>query len=172
MFRFRFMIPELKKQPIFKDHRGSFTPIKLSDKWVQSNISINDDIFVFRGLHLQKYPKSQAKQVMVIQGKIIDFCVCVDKLNPNFEKVFEYVMEAGDTLYVPHGYAHGFLTLQSGTIVNYLVDEEYSPEHEVSIKWESVEEVRETITKLTAGFTFKLKMSDKDREGVEFLELV
>jgi hypothetical protein len=53
-----------------------------------------------------------------------------------------------------------------------LVDEEYSPEHEVSIKWESVEEVRETITKLTAGFTFKLKMSDKDREGVEFLELV
>lgn len=172
MFRFSFMIPELKKQPIFKDHRGSFTPIKLSDKWVQSNISINDDIFVFRGLHLQKYPKSQAKQVMVIQGKIIDFCVCVDKLNPNFEKVFEYVMEAGDTLYVPHGYAHGFLTLQSGTIVNYLVDEEYSPEHEVSIKWESVEEVRETITKLTAGFTFKLKMSDKDREGVEFLELV
>jgi dTDP-4-dehydrorhamnose 3,5-epimerase-like enzyme len=109
---------------------------------------------------------------MVIQGKVIDFCVCVDKLNPNFEKVFEYVMEAGDTLYVPHGYAHGFLTLQSGTIVNYLVDEEYSPEHEVSIKWESVEEVRETITKLTSGFTFKLKMSDKDREGVEFLELV
>ena len=172
MFRFRFMIPELKKQPIFKDHRGSFTPIKLSDKWVQSNISINDDIFVFRGLHLQKYPKSQAKQVMVIQGKVIDFCVCVDKLNPNFEKVFDYVMEAGDTLYVPHGYAHGFLTLQSGTIVNYLVDEEYSPEHEVSIKWDSVEEVRDTITKLTAGFTFKLKMSDKDREGVEFLELV
>jgi dTDP-4-dehydrorhamnose 3,5-epimerase len=166
------MTPELKKQPVFKDHRGSFTPIKLSDKWVQSNISINDDIFVFRGLHLQKSPKSQAKKVMVIQGKVIDFCVCVDKLNPNFEKVFEYVMEAGDTLYVPHGYAHGFLTLQSGTIVNYLVGEEYSPEHEVSIKWESVDEVRETITKLTAGFTFKLKMSDKDREGVEFLELV
>ena len=166
------MTPELKKQSVFKDHRGSFTPIKLSDKWVQSNISINDDIFVFRGLHFQKSPKSQSKQIMVIQGKVIDFCVCVDKLNPNFEKVFEYVMEAGDTLYVPHGYAHGFLTLQSGTIVNYLVDEEYSPEHEVSIKWESVEEVRETITKLTAGFTFKLKMSDKDRDGVEFLELV
>jgi dTDP-4-dehydrorhamnose 3,5-epimerase-like enzyme len=81
-------------------------------------------------------------------------------------------MEVGDTLYVPHGYAHGFLTLQSGTIVNYLVDEEYSPEHEVSIKWESVEEVRETITKLTAGFTFKLKMSDKDNEGIHFTDLI
>ena len=165
------MKPELSKQPIFKDNRGSFTPIKLSDKWVQSNISINDDLFVFRGLHLQKFPKSQAKEVMVIQGKIIDFCVCVDKLNPNFGEVFEYMMNEGDSLYVPHGYAHGFLTLQSGTIVNYLVDEEYSKDHEISINWESVAEVKETITKLTAGFTFRLKMSDKDKEGINLLEL-
>ena len=166
------MTPELSKQPIFKDHRGSFTPIKLSDKWVQSNVSINDDIMVFRGLHLQKHPKSQAKQVMVIQGRILDFCVCVDKLNPNFGKTFEFMMFEGDSLYVPHGYAHGFLTLQSGTIVTYLVDEEYSPEHEVSIKWESVEDVKESITKITSGFIFKLKMSDKDRDGIDISELV
>jgi len=165
------MTPELSKQPIFKDNRGSFTPIKLSEKWVQSNVSINDDLFVFRGLHLQKYPKSQAKQVMVIQGKIIDFCVCIDKLNPNFGKVFEFIMDVGDSLYVPHGYAHGFLTLQSGTIINYFVDESYSPEHEISINWESVGDVKETITKITAGFTFKLKMSDKDREGINISEL-
>ena len=166
------MKPELSKQPIFKDHRGSFTPIKLSEKWVQSNISINDDIFVFRGLHLQKFPKSQAKEVMVIRGRILDFCVCVDKLNPNFGKTFEFMMNEGDSLYVPIGYAHGFLTLQSGTIVNYLVDEVYSPEHEVSIKWDSVEEVKETITKMTAGFTFKLKMSDKDIDGINLSELL
>ena len=165
------MIPELKKQSIFKDHRGSFTPIKLSDKWVQSNISINDDIFVFRGLHLQKHPKSQAKQVTVIQGRILDFCVCVDELNPNYGKTFDFMMNEGDVLYVPHGYAHGFLTLQSGTIVNYLVDEEYSPEHELSIKWDTVEEVRELITKITSGFTFKLKISDKDSDGINFSEL-
>ena len=165
------MIPELKKQSIFKDHRGSFTPIKLSDKWVQSNISINDDIFVFRGLHLQKHPKSQSKQVTVIQGRILDFCVCVDKLNPNYGKTFDFMMNEGDVLYVPHGYAHGFLTLQSGTIVNYLVDEEYSPEHELSIKWDTVEEVRELITKITSGFTFKLKISDKDSDGINFSEL-
>jgi len=166
------MTPELKKQPIFKDHRGSFTPIKLSDKWVQSNISIKDVICVVGSVHWQKSPKCHAKQVMVIQGKIIDFCVCVDKLNPNFGEVFEYMMNEGDVLYVPHGYAHGFLTLQSGTIVNYLVDEMYSPEHELSIKWDSVEGVRETITKMTAGFTFKLKMSDKDNEGIHFTDLV
>ena len=166
------MKPELSKQSIFKDHRGSFTPIKLSNKWVQSNVSINDDIMVFRGLHLQKHPKSQAKQVMVLQGRILDFCVCVDKLNSNFGKTFEFMMSEGDSLHVPHGYAHGFLTLQSGTIVNYLVDEEYSPEHEVSIKWESVEDVKESITKITSGFIFKLKMSDKDRDGIDISELV
>ena len=166
------MTPELSKQPVFKDHRGSFTPIKLSDKWVQSNVSINDDIMVFRGLHLQKHPKSQAKQVMVLQGRILDFCVCVDKLNPNFGKTFEFMMSEGDSLYVPHGYAHGFLTLQSGTIVNYLVDEEYSPENEVSIKCESVEDVRESITKITSGFIFKLKLSDKDQDGIELSELL
>ena len=165
------MTPKLKKQSIFKDHRGSFTPSKLSDKWVQSNISINDDIFVFRGLHLQKHPKSQAKQVTVIQGRILDFCVCIDKLNPNYGKTFDFMMNEGDVLYVPHGYAHGFLTLQSGTIVNYLVDEEYSPEHELSIKWSTVEEVKELITKITSGFTFKLKISDKDNDGINFSEL-
>lgn len=165
------MTPKLKKQSIFKDHRGSFTPIKLSDKWVQSNISINDDIFVFRGLHLQKHPKSQAKQVTVIQGRILDFCVCIDKLNPNYGKTFDFMMNEGDVLYVPHGYSHGFLTLQSGTIVNYLVDEEYSPEHELSIKWNTVEEVKELITKITSGFTFKLKISDKDNDGINFSEL-
>lgn len=165
------MIPELSKQPVFKDHRGSFTPIKLSNKLVQSNISINDDIFVFRGLHLQKHPKSQSKQVIVIQGRILDFCVCIDKLNPNYGKTFDFMMNESDVLYVPHGYAHGFLTLQSGTIVNYLVDEEYSPEHELSIKWDTVEDVRELITKITSGFTFKLKMSDKDNNGINFSEL-
>jgi dTDP-4-dehydrorhamnose 3,5-epimerase-like enzyme len=81
------------------------------------------------------------------------------------------MMNEGDVLYVPHGYAHGFLTLQSQTIVNYLVDEEYSSDHEVSIKWDSVEDVRELITKMTSGFTFKLKMSDKDSDGINFSEL-
>jgi dTDP-4-dehydrorhamnose 3,5-epimerase len=66
-------------QPVFKDHRGSFTPIKLSDKWVQSNISINDDIFVFRGLHYQDDPMGQTKLLSVIQGKIIDFVINLDK---------------------------------------------------------------------------------------------
>ena len=165
------MTPELSKQPVFKDHRGSFTPIKLSDKWVQSNVSINDDIMVFRGLHLQKHPKSQAKQVMVIQGRVLDFCVCVDKLNPNFGKTFEFMMSEGDSLYVPHGYAHGFLTLQSGTIVNYLVDNVYSKENEGCVLWSSVPEIQELISSILNGMTFKIKISEKDTVGDNFNDL-
>ena len=67
--------PYTLNQPVYKDHRGSFTPINITGEWVQSNLSINDDIFTFRGLHFQESSKSQNKLVSVIQGKIIDFVV-------------------------------------------------------------------------------------------------
>jgi len=153
-------------QPVYKDHRGSFTPIKLSDKWVQSNISINDDIFVFRGLHYQEEPMAQTKLVSVIQGKVIDFIVNLDKESDDYGKMKTFVLTSGEAVYVPKGYAHGFLTLQSGTIVNYLVDNEYSKEHEGCIQWDTVEEVKEVITKLMAGFVFKMKISEKDTQGI------
>lgn len=153
-------------QPVFKDHRGSFTPIKLSDKWVQSNISINDDIFVFRGLHYQEGETAQTKLVSVIQGKIIDFVVNLDKESEDFGNLETFVLTSGESVYVPKGYAHGFLTLQSGTIVSYLVDNEYSKEHEGCIQWDTIEEVKEIISKYMRGFNFKMKISDKDTEGI------
>lgn len=162
--------PYTLNQPVYKDHRGSFTPIDITGKWVQSNVSINDDIFTFRGLHFQESSKSQTKLVSVIQGKIIDFVVDIDKTSEDFGKVENFVLESGDSVMVPKGYAHGFLTLQSGTIVNYLVDEPYSPSDERCIKWDSVEDVREVITKLMSGFTFKIKISGKDTEGLTLEE--
>lgn len=164
------MKPYTLNQPVYKDNRGSFTPIDIKGDWVQSNISINDDIFTFRGLHFQEFPKSQNKLLSVIQGKIIDFVVNIDKDSEDFGKVESFMLESGGSVMVPKGYAHGFLTLQSGTIVNYLVDEEYSPSDEKCIKWDSVEDVREIITKLMAGFTFKMKISNKDVEGITLEE--
>jgi len=70
----------------------------------------------------------------------------------------------------PKGYAHGFLTLQSGTIVNYLVDNDYSKEHEGCIQWDTVEEVKEIVTKYMRGFNFKVRISDKDTEGITLEE--
>ena len=57
---------------IFKDNRGSFIPVKLEDNWIQSNLSINDNPYTWRGLHFQVGPRRQSKYVSVIKGSIID----------------------------------------------------------------------------------------------------
>ena len=118
---------------IFKDNRGSFIPVKLEDNWIQSNLSINDNPYTWRGLHFQVGPRRQSKYVSVIKGSIID--IIVGLTGENLGKVEIYELKEGEGLFVPKGYAHGFLTLESGTIVSYFVDEIYSKEHEVSVHW-------------------------------------
>jgi dTDP-4-dehydrorhamnose 3,5-epimerase len=135
---------------------------------MQSNISINDNIFTFRGLHLQSGRHKQTKKLSVIRGAVIDFVV--DLRPETFGDVHQFMLEPGQAVFVPNHCAHGFLTLKSGTIVNYLVDNDYNKESEVCIKWDSVEDVREVITKLMSGFTFKMKISDKDTEGLTLEE--
>ena len=61
--------PKKSAQPIYKDNRGSFTPIQIEDTWIQSNLSINDNPFTWRGLHFQVGPRRQSKQITVIKGK-------------------------------------------------------------------------------------------------------
>ena len=70
------------ESPVFEDNRGCFAPVKLFGDWVQSNISISDNLFTFRGLHLQQGKHAQTKKLSVIRGKIVDFCVdfCEDSL--------------------------------------------------------------------------------------------
>jgi dTDP-4-dehydrorhamnose 3,5-epimerase len=163
--------PILSKQPIYKDHRGSFTPIDITGEWIQSNISINDDIYTFRGLHFQHGTFAQTKLVKVIKGKIIDFAVNIDKESDDYKKVHVFNLDEGDEVLVPKGYAHGFITLQSGTIVNYLVDNGYSKENEDSILWSTVPEISEVLGNVTNGKTFKIKISDKDITGKNLNEL-
>jgi len=151
---------------VYKDNRGSFTPVKLEDNWIQSNLSINDNPFTWRGLHFQVGPRRQSKYISVIQGKIIDIIVCLS--GEDLGKVEIYELNQGDGLYIPKNYAHGFLTLESGTIVNYFVDEIYSKEHEVSVHWMSIPEVKEVVEGYLGNN--KLVISDKDNVAIEFNE--
>jgi dTDP-4-dehydrorhamnose 3,5-epimerase len=153
---------------VYKDNRGSFTPVKLEDNWIQSNLSINDNPFTWRGLHFQVGPRRQSKYISVIQGKIIDIIVCLS--GEDLGKVEIYELNQGDGLYIPKNYAHGFLTLESGTIVNYFVDEIYSKEHEVSVHWMSIPEVKEVVEGYLGNN--KLVISDKDNVAIEFNEYV
>ncbi len=160
--------PKKSIQPIYKDNRGSFVPTKLEDNWIQSNLSINDNPFTWRGLHFQVGPRKQSKQITVIKGRVVDIIVNLSEDNLGDVEVYE--LSEGDSLFVPKNYAHGFLTLESGTIVSYFVDEIYSKEHEVSVHWMSIPGVRKRIESLLGNH--QLVISDKDDTAIDFNEYI
>lgn len=157
---------KVSKFNVFHDNRGCFIPTPIEDSWVQSNISVNRHPFTWRGLHFQISPRRQSKQVSVIQGKIIDILVCLS--GENFGKVEYYELSQGESIFVPKGYAHGFLTLQPDTIVNYFVDEIYSPQHEETIHWSSITEIKEIVEKYLGDN--RLVINQKDNEAIDFEE--
>ena len=72
-------------------------------------------------------------------------------------------MESGVELLVPKGFAHGFITLRDNTIVQYLVDNDYSPESEGSIVWTNFEQIKVKIENLVGNFDENdITISDKD----------
>jgi dTDP-4-dehydrorhamnose 3,5-epimerase len=161
------------KNNVFVDHRGVFAPLSLNSlgvKWIQSNISINPNKGTFRGLHFQKGDFAQSKLIKVINGCIIDFIVDIRLESPDYLKVFKYILLPGDELLVPKGFAHGFLTTEDNTVVQYLVDNIYSPENEGSIYWGEFNDVREVIKEFMDGKLNEdlLIISDKDLQTKNF----
>lgn len=154
-------------QPIYKDSRGSFIPVNLTDrKWIQSNISINRSCYTFRGMHIQKAPYEQTKLVSVVQGRIADMVIDLRFDSIEYGKCSLFILNEGDSLLVPKGYAHGFLTLDSNTIVNYLVDVEYNQNSDVSISWKSIPDIVKYINRFTFEGTEEMTISDKDLNGI------
>lgn len=160
--------PIISKQPIFYDNRGCFIPIPIKEDWIQSNISFNEHIYTLRGLHLQEVPKRQSKQITVLKGKIVD--IIVGLVGDELGKVYHYEMEEGDSLFVPKGYAHGFLTLKHDTVINYFVDNDYSVEHERSIFWGSIKEVSDIIENYLGDN--RLTINKKDDTSLDFYEYI
>jgi dTDP-4-dehydrorhamnose 3,5-epimerase len=141
-------IPEviLIKPKVFGDQRGFFMETyKKSDfekagietNFVQDNHSKSVK-GVLRGLHYQKEPKAQGKLVRCLRGKIFDVAVDIRPNSPTFGKWvgFELSEENKHMLWIPKGFAHGFLTLEENTEIFYKVSgSEYSPEHDAGIIW-------------------------------------
>tara|TARA_R100001509_G_scaffold138480_2_gene92676 strand:+ start:3053 stop:3538 length:486 start_codon:yes stop_codon:yes gene_type:complete len=155
---------ERLKNQIFFDDRGSFSPLSLNllDKvWVQSNVSVNPQKWTLRGLHFQKGWYSQAKLIKVIKGEILDFVVDLRGDTPS--KVEFFQMSEGDEIIVPKGYAHGFITLEDNTVVQYLVDNEYNPSSEGNIVWTNFESILNKIKEVSPEFDdSKVIISKKD----------
>lgn len=133
--------------PRFGDARGFFAETwqrhrfaksGIDVEWVQENQSFSADRHVLRGLHLQVSPSSQAKLVRVLKGSIYDVAVDVRTASPSFGMWVSCVLSADafNQLYIPTGFAHGFLTLEPGVEVFYKVSAPYAPSFERGIIWD------------------------------------
>jgi len=128
---------------VIEDTRGyfyeSFNDKKLNEKIGQFDIvQINQSKSkhrVLRGLHFQKPPYTQAKIVEVLNGAILDVVVDIRTDSPTFGEHQSFVLDDvyREQIFVPRGFAHGFVALTPKTIIQYKVDNEYSPTHDNGI---------------------------------------
>jgi len=130
---------------VIKDKRGFFMEAYKKSEFEKGEIEIDfiqdnqssSGKEVLRGLHYQIPPMEQAKLVRCIRGKIFDVAVDIRESSPYYGKwVGEYLSEENKKmLFIPPGFAHGFLTLGEKTEIIYKVSEEYSKDHERGILW-------------------------------------
>jgi dTDP-4-dehydrorhamnose 3,5-epimerase len=131
---------------IFRDARGYFFEswrqadfdqhIGRHVEFIQDNES-KSSYGVLRGLHYQKGEYSQAKLVRVIRGRVLDVAVDIRKSSPTFGKYVAVELSEDNKrqLFIPRGFAHGFLVLSDEAVFTYKVDNVYAPQHEASIRW-------------------------------------
>jgi dTDP-4-dehydrorhamnose 3,5-epimerase len=128
------------------DERGFFARMICPDEYaavgirfkpVQVNLSRNPVLHTLRGMHFQDAPYAEAKVVHVTRGSIYDVVVDLRHARPTFGRwaAFELDAEGARSLYVPEGFAHGFLTLQPNTDVFYHISRVFVPGQARGYRW-------------------------------------
>ena len=130
---------------VFSDERGSFfesyNKIYLSKKGIDINFTQDNQSLskknILRGLHFQNPPFEQSKLVRCIDGEILDIAVDIRKRSKTYGKFEKVILSSFNKkqLFIPKGFAHGFLTLSDKAIISYKVDNHYSPNHDNGIIW-------------------------------------
>lgn len=132
---------------VYADDRGyffeSFSERKFSEltgldvRFVQDNESLSRK-GTLRGLHFQREPYAQAKLVRVVRGRVLDVAVDIRPESPTFGR-YVSVELSGDNhrqMFIPKGFAHGYVALEDDTVFQYKCDEYYHPEAEGGITWD------------------------------------
>lgn len=129
-----------------EDNRGFFARVfcaeefkkhNINFKIIQSSISYNKSKGTLRGMHYQEVPKEEAKLVYCTKGAILDIIIDLRKKSPTYHDWIsvELTEKNQKILYIPKGFAQGFLTLKDDTEIYYQMNEVYSPEHAKGIRW-------------------------------------
>jgi len=135
---------------VFNDERGwfiesfssqNYIALGIKTTFIQDNHSMSLKKGVLRGLHFQIDPLAQAKLIRCTRGSILDVIVDLRVGSPTYKKWLKIELSAENfkQLFIPKGFAHGFLTLSDNTEVQYKVDEYYSKDCDRSIRFDDNE---------------------------------
>jgi dTDP-4-dehydrorhamnose 3,5-epimerase len=156
----------------FSDDRGYFfesfhqqqfeSAVGSPVQFVQDNESVSAKN-VLRGLHFQQPPHAQGKLVRVVQGRVLDVAVDLRKTSPTYGQHQLIELSGGNGLqfWIPPGFAHGFLSLEAGTIFSYKCTDYYHPETEGALLWNDMD------LNIQWGNTAPI-VSGKDAEAADF----
>ena len=159
--------PLLLKPRLFEDDRGyffesynqnNFIASGIDAEFVQDNQSLSSK-GVLRGLHFQNPPFAQGKLVRVVSGAVLDVAVDIRPASPTFGQYVAVELSAENKymMYIPAGFAHGFLTLEDNTLFLYKCTQVYNKESESGILW------NDPSLNIEWG-TVQPLVSDKDKE--------
>ena len=164
---------------IFEDSRGffmesynynTFKELGIENIFVQDNISKSSKA-VLRGLHFQKDEYAQAKLVYVLRGAVLDITVDLRETSETFGKYVAVELNEKNKrmLFIPRGFAHGFLTLEDDTEFIYKCDNFYNPKSEVGIIWNDTDlNIDWNLDKY--NIKEELIISEKDKKNITFKE--
>lgn len=135
---------------VFDDNRGwfmetysrrDFEDAGITAEFVQDNRSFSSKKGIIRGLHFQRNPMCQAKLLTCLKGEILDVAVDLRKDSPTYKKWISVKLTAENKkqIFIPKGFAHGFLTLTDDVEIMYKCDELYSPECDGGIRFDDPE---------------------------------
>ncbi|EZQ12031.1 MULTISPECIES: dTDP-4-dehydrorhamnose 3,5-epimerase [Acidianus] len=169
----RLAIPEvfLIETKHFSDNRGFFEETYKEKDFKENGIPCNfvqiNHSFsvkgVLRGLHFQLKPKPQGKLVTVISGKVLDVAVDLRKGSPTYSKWVSAELTPGRLLWIPCGFAHGFLALEESHVI-YLVTRDFDPSLDSGVAWNDEE--------INVNWPIKEPiLSEKDRKLPKLREL-
>jgi dTDP-4-dehydrorhamnose 3,5-epimerase len=118
-------------------HQQRLREIGIYHPFVQDNQSSSKRAGTLRGFHFQRPPAAQAKLVSVLRGRVLDVAVDIRRGSPSFGNYvsIELSAEGGEQLYIPTGFAHGFITLEDDVVVMYKTSDYYAPSYEAGICW-------------------------------------